>query len=458
MLAGVIVGERIVSTVAKTRNSPAIGSASTAKRVPDDPEGLVTQCRWNGRDEERAGTIVYLIGTDDASADSRDSLAARYDKLRKRFLDRFYFSGRIATEVDRSVSGGRVVFGDQTIYMGQALMAFSTEMAVRRRRRLPTDDARKLIAELLDGIEELERKANTRYQVDDPDQRRGLIVRDDISGPSDSRLGGRFREVASDWQHPEKENASPSGDQLFGLMFGLYAVKQYSGDRELSERAARISERLFEYARETGFVLRLPNKRATRRGSDMRWLASLYHGLNKTISGKDYFAESYIEIEIVGISVRTGLKPLAAFWDSPDTARAVAELAGKKLDIPRIGDFALNSFALHILLMSLAPSEVWSQEELERAAIASHHPLAILAYCAHHKTKPKTVREADITKALQACPESGPSAGLSASTGWQHDNRWIRCTNVTKPNSGSGEYNGLDWLLLYNFRELVFGT
>ena len=383
-------------------------------------------------------------------------LSRKYVVMRRRFLRDFYFAGRVASEIDRNVPGGRIVFADQTIYMGQALMIFSTEMRIRREARLPVKDTRAVVKELLDGIEALELKANRRYHVANVEERRGLIVRDDIEGSSDSRLRNRFREVRSDWQSPEKENASPSGDQLFGLMLGLYCVKHYSGDAALVQQAEAIADRLFEYARKTHFELELPNGNKTRRGSDMRWLASLYHGLAKSVSGKDRFDKSRVCVDVLGRRVTVPLRGIAAFWDDSATPNALAQLVGKRLSVPAVGEISLNSFALHIVLTAVAPSEVWTLSELEHVAIPANHHLAVLIYSVAHGKRPTAFGENDIDRMLASCPESGPRAGRSADSGWQHDNRWIRCTKVNETTSGTAEYNGLDWMVLHNFRELAF--
>ncbi|HUY32798.1 MAG TPA: hypothetical protein VMV69_08450 [Pirellulales bacterium] len=377
----------------------------------------------------------------------------KYQLIRSRFINNFYFSGRVAVEIVPDVGGNEITFGDQTIYMGLALIAFSAEMALLRRAGVDASDARRLVKELLDGIEELERQANSRFGSSDanPD---GLFARDDITGPTDPRLGGRFTTVNSDWQHPEKENASPSGDQVFGLMMGLHSVVKLSGDDTFVQQSRGISSRLFEYARRTDFILQLPNGNPTRRGSDMRWLASLANGLNKAITGVDRFRDSHIRIEGFPIP----LNAVAALWSDSTTPATIAELAGRTLHVPIINkDFELNSSALHLLLMALSASEVWTQGDLELVAMRCHHHLSAMLYADDHGTLPRAFDVAAIDQILDACPDGGPRAGLNPASGWAHDDRWIRCTDIFKPNKGNAAYNGLDWLVLCNCRRLVSG-
>jgi len=351
-----------------------------------------------------------------------------------------------------SVKGNKVKFADQTIYLGQALMAFSTEMAVLRDTDRDVADARARVKTLLDAVDELDRKADEAFGGQ-PGALNGFFARDDIEGPADGRLGSRFAVVESDWQFPEKENASPSGDQIFGLMNGLFCVQRFSGDTDLATQSRAISSRLYDYARRSFFVLKLPNGEPTRRGSDMRWLASLMHGLNRTTTGEDLFSES--RIKILGEPVP--ITGIASFWDSPKTATSVQQLAGASIRLPVVNEeLELNSFALHILLMSMAPSEVWEQREIEGLAVRANHHLSALLYAHVHGVQPQDFSEQVVQQILDACPETGPRASVDPSTGWAHDNRWVRCTSIFDPAVGNEEYNGVDWLVLHNLHELVY--
>ena len=176
------------------------------------------------------GRKAFIILELRGERSTKMALSDKYRALRKRFLEGFYFQGRVAEFIDPSVSGGKAKFADQTIYMGQALLVFSTEMAVLKDSGQDASDARARIKQILDAIDELDLKADERLGGGAGSPPNGLFVRDDIDGPNDPRLGGRFKEVDSDWQNPEKENASPSGDQIFGLMYGLLGVVRYSGD------------------------------------------------------------------------------------------------------------------------------------------------------------------------------------------------------------------------------------
>ena len=62
-------------------------------------------------------------------------LSDKYKGLRQRFVDRFYFQGRVAASVDQSVVGGKATFGDQTLYMGQSVDGLRDRNGHPQRRR-----------------------------------------------------------------------------------------------------------------------------------------------------------------------------------------------------------------------------------------------------------------------------------------------------------------------------------
>lgn len=380
-------------------------------------------------------------------------LTDRYRSIRQRFFSNFYFSGHVAESVDPSVPGGKVKFADQTIYLGFALMVMATEVGVLNALGTDSSDARNVIGQLLDTIDALDENAEAYCGA--ATELNGFFLRDNISGPTDPRLQGRFTECESDFQDAFKENATPSGDQIFGLMFGLFAVVHIANDSTLATKARVICKRLYDYARRSRFVLALPNGNATRRGSDMRWLSSLMHGLQFGITEEDLFDES--EISVLGTNAP--LTAIASFWDDPVTARQVADLAGREFHLPFVeSKIELNSFALHILLMAIAHGDVWSQSEIEAVAMKDQHHLAVLLYCLLHPGKlPMSFDREEITAILNSCPESGPADSLPVTSGWYKDNRWIRSGNLGDASGGGTEmYNGLDWLLLYNLDQLVF--
>jgi hypothetical protein len=406
----------------------------------------------------KASLTVELKGVPSTSA--IPGFSTKYIAFRKRFLETFYHKGRISCWT-LPAAGQEINFGDQTIEMGTALMVFSTEMAIYRKLGQSVDEPRKLVLELLNAFDELDKKAESLYGAPEAPLN-GFFVRDDISGPSDPRLSRTYAKVNSDWQLPK--DASPSGDQIFAMMSGLLSVVRYSGDVELTEKAKGICRRTFDYAKRNKFILRLPNGDPNERGEDLRWLSSLLHGINQHITGDDLFGDCRIQL---GLG-ETGLKPIASFWDTKSIHKMMPKVFNKDLTellpvplrviVPKKDGKPLkfNSFAIHIILMAMAPSNIMSQEDFEAAGLKANHHAAVLWWCRLHNLLPQGTSSADIQKILDACPEPGPHGGLSAESGWNTDSRWVRCTNIHQPPQDNRLHNGLDWLLLHNLHEMVY--
>lgn len=404
----------------------------------------------------------------------------KYKIIRKRFFEDFYFEGSAADRINSNNT--ELKFGDQTIYMGFALLFLATEIPIRKKQGLDLSDSIRFIYEILDAIDRLDDEAEPFYGV--TSQRNGFIIRDNFKSIADPRLRGRWEKLKSDGQ--KLESNSPSGDQLFGILFGLWFVKRFSEDSVLISRCEELADRIYQYAQRSRFMLKLPNGEPTHRGADMWWLSSLLHGLANSISGVDRFRDSKFDlVELLkgapgGVTyipdavssllrflpvTEVGLQGIASFWDN--AGKNAAAVMGAELELPVFPEalslphlsglkIKVKSFSAHIVLMAIASSNIWSQDEFEDAAIASNHQFSILWYALAHGTKPLRLAKAKIDNILEACPDSGPMTGLPVATGWQTDHRWIRCTNLSEQTEPGYRYAGLDFLMLHNLNELVF--
>lgn len=366
----------------------------------------------------------------------------KYQKIRQRFFDKFYFQGHVAEFIEDDY----IKFADQTIYMGQTLIFLASEIAIKCKLGQDTAPSIQKIQEILSAIEQLDQDAETLFGHSS--DLNGFIVRDNITGHDDARLLNRFARVDSDWQKPQ--NATPSADQIFGLFFGFWALVNLVNDDSVVTRTREISDRIFLYVKNSKFELKLPNGDAVARGADMRWLSSLLHGLHKGITGISHFDEC----RIIVLGQELKLTPIAAFWD--DVGNQSVDILSTNINIPILGEQSINSFAVHMLLMAIAPSEVWAHNELEKAAMSANHHLAVLIYALAHNHTPEYFGFSDIQTILDKCPDNGPRSDLPVDTGWQKDNRWIRAKDIGDPGSGHKEYNGVDFLLLHNLALIVF--
>jgi len=390
-----------------------------------------------------ASMTVRLVGVRE-TIDPASTLAfsPKYQAIRQRFFDSFYYQGHVAEFIEDN----HIKFADQTIYIGQSLIFLASEACIKGRIEEDPGSSLQKIQEIFTAIEQLDQEGETLFGH--APSLNGFIVRDTITGPDDPRLNHRFQKVNSDWQKPE--DAAPSGDQIFGLLFGLWHVVKLVEDPATVQKAKEIAQRIFGYAMRNHFELTLPDGQPVKRGADMRWLSSLMHGLSKAITGNDLFDECTIKV----LGQEFALTPIAAFWD--DTGDDAAEILRTKIDIPLLGEETINSFAAHILLMAIAPGEVWTQQELEKAALGVNHHLAALTYALAHNVRPLLFSAAEVQAILDQCPETGPRSDLPAESSWQTDNRWCRCKHIFEANNGHEEYNGVDFLILHNLALLAF--
>lgn len=398
-----------------------------------------------------AEITVGLSGLSNDKKPIEAKFSEKYDAIRKRFFDDFFYDGRVADYIDRE--DNRISFGDQTTYMGQALIFLSSEAKLNR--LIGQSDADSVIAlrRILYAIDELDLAAEP-YFGSEPSLN-GFIARDDIRGPGDTRLKNRWSKVKSDGDGTKPENVSPSGDQIFGLMNGLWFVVNLSGDPEASEHAKQISQRLFDYVRKCRFELTRPDgvsgkQVSVSRGADMRWLSSLLHGLNKSITGNDEFDDCKFD----SLPGAEGTRAVASFWDKFGTQ--AADLMRIRVKNPLDEKLISVTFRAHIVLMAIAPSDVWAKDEFERAALSVNHHLAVLFYCIAHKCKPSAFYFEDVELIMDKCPETGPRGDLPVRTGWQRDNRWVRSSELDQPQGDTYEYFGVDFLMLHNLAMLVF--
>jgi hypothetical protein len=389
---------------------------------------------------------------------AKPMLSIDYYAFRKRLIEQFYFDGLVAQESWTTENGAMAItFADQTIYQGQALAVFATEFALLRAQKGDVTDARSRILEILVAFDRLDLDADKKYGAAES-KLDGFFLRDNVSGKDDPRLKGRFAVVESDGTHDASiDMDTPSGDQILGMLFGCWFVCRESGDPVLIAKAKEVSTRLYDYAHRNEFRLTRPDGKLNRRGSEMGWLSTLTHGMNRAITGENRFNGA--RANIGGVVV--GLQPIGTFWADKATPGLLNRFVGGRWEpagpiLPLLPPLNLKSFTLHIVLFATAIDDIWSDTAHEKLATDAEHELAVLVRSRRTGRMPTVVNKGQIDAILAACPVAGPAADVNAATGWSHDNRWIRCSDAFEPTNGKSRYNGLDWMLLHNLNQLVF--
>ena len=75
----------------------------------------------------------------------------------------------------------------------------------------------------------------------------------------------------------------------------------------------------------------------------------------------------------------------------------------------------------------------------------------------------KRLRKVNIEAILNTAPRGGPcfkTPGCNAPEGWKSSNRWLHPTHKDDGNKHGlhQEWNGLDYMMLYNFFHLYYGS
>ena len=389
---------------------------------------------------------------------AKPTLSEDYNVLRKRLMDEYYFEGLIAQETWVHQDGVKAIkFADQPVYMGQMLAVLATEMAILRAGEKDASEARSRVLQILDAFDKLDLDADTKYgaTVGSLD---GFFLRDNVSGKDDPRLKGRFGHVESDGMHDAAADMdSPSGDQILGMLFGLWFVCHDSADPVLIRRAREIALRLYDYAHRCDFRLKRPDGSLNRRGAEMGWLATLTHGVARSITGQDRFGAA--RANIGGVEMK--LQPIGAFWADKGLPALLNHFVDgrwspRQNTLPLLPAVNLKPFTLHIILMATAIDDVWSDAAHEGLSLNARHEVAVLTRSHRTGRMPSSLKKGQVDQLLALCPKTGPAANLDRATGWTHDNRWVRCSDAYDVTSGSSSFNGLDWMLLHNLHQLVF--
>ncbi len=360
-----------------------------------------------------------------------------YMAIRAKFLERFFFEGLVANSWDHVPREGKetLTFADTLLNMGQALIAFTSEHQINQLHGRDGSGSAAIIKTIL---------RTARFELMDQ-VHVGYFIRDNMEGPNDARLR-EFRNrvnIISDFSSSNGRDKEVSVDQYVGLMVALSMVHRYFGSfqdavsREIVDHAYVLVKDSFEWMFNHDFTIRTPSNQPVSRGPDARGFCTLLHGIYKNIVNYDVFNRIPHAAQI------------AAVWDRGGLVSSVLRALG----------YAFNDYAVHMALMLVSPSEVWTLYQLERAWTPPHH-LSILLNAWHHSNidnpvAPTLTPWSDVSSLLGACSPSGPS---SQERYWNHDNFWVRGATPGHPSAESVNvsYNGLDYLAFHNLSKLVY--
>jgi hypothetical protein len=302
----------------------AIGSQWLAMGGPSSPWGLPTGDAYQfeeGQIQHFQHTAVYwsanfgLHSTDgdfELNAAQQALFSKSYLAARDNFLTRFLFQGMSADWVDESTS--QVHFGDQTIQMGYALQTYAQEAAVLKHAGLDSGPSERVIADLLQGFDQLTGSAVTVLYGSSPG---GFFLRDDIgvdgAKHGDHGIPSRLTVSSSDFSAsnpanhtagdpPNHTQDAMSLDQVLTMLTGWWAVTQYSTSSANIAHAQAQTEQLMSFLQGCGYNVQTPDgsKPSADRNADCRPAAGYISHMADLITGgkHNYLLDPKNTIEI----------------------------------------------------------------------------------------------------------------------------------------------------------------
>ena len=352
-----------------------------------------------------------------------------YTSVRQRFLEYFFFDGIVANAaVVENGSLKHLAFADTSINIGQAMIAFTSEYAIRdlNNDQEGRNNSVDIIKMMMGTVRNL--------------LKNGYLERDDVK-EKDLRVTSRHGNdvtLESDFIKRNVRNNEASIDQMIGVMTGLYAVQYHfknTPHNQMVEDARSMINEMFHYLLRNDFTVKRPDGVKVKRGSDASGLSTLLHGIYKGATGKDDFH-----------NIKDG-KNIATVWDR-------GGILSELLVILRNLGVDIKTYSVHMALMLLCSDMVWTQPQLERSGNHKHH-LSSLLYVWYHPpdSAPLMTPWSSISTQLEATT-TGPARDEPF---WNRDNIWVRGGTPAEKSSQNEWYNGVDYMLLHNLGKLAYG-
>jgi len=268
-----------VAAAAPIDNSSATGEANRTFRLPSEAEAVF----------------------------SKD-----YLRIRQRYLDFFFFNGLTSSELDVTLTDGKVVltvdkvtkatFADQTLSMGQAMLTFAGEANLLKNKGISPAASEAAIKMLLDTFERLDAADQKLYGA----SKAGFFVRDDIHEGDKMGVPWPIKSDMNDSLPNGDPQDAMSLDQTTSLFVGWWAISRWSTDPDNANLAREQIDRVMSFLMDSKFVIRLPNGGGIKssRGPDFRYAAGFLCRIAELTTGNLYFADAKIDVSIKGDPVR----------------------------------------------------------------------------------------------------------------------------------------------------------
>ena len=227
----------------------------------------------------------------------------KYLATRDQYLKKFLWGGETAQRF--IVKDNKLVFGDQTLHMGFALVTFAGEARIIAKAGGDPKPSERVIRLVLDAFDRLDNAAEQKlYKTSVP----GFFLRDSLrkGEAEDQGIGKAGYIFESDFGSAFKPDGTVDGekrsdpamslDQVVNLFMGFWAVSRWSTDSENVARAKDDATRVMDYLASKKFVIELPDGGSipAKRGPDARAAAGFLCRMEEAITGRNRTAQARV--------------------------------------------------------------------------------------------------------------------------------------------------------------------
>lgn len=370
---------------------------------------------------------------------------------------------KINTYCTPSDGSGKMSWGDATAFQGFYIAMLAVEYAnLRRANELAL--MKQTATELYHALKSIERlDKNAEILLDMPPAWNGFFARDDVdtdfyvdeTKASDRRFKGMDGEVieclTSDYACRKNGFDSNSGkfisqDQVIGLFFGYAFVhrlvpevvaENHPGE-PFGKMVAIQTKKIMDFVSKQNWKIKGPDgvKIKNNWGGDFRGFNNLFQKAAvrlMNVENKDLYKDC--------------------------STQSIGWLARSTFDWA----FGLQADRNHWLIFSkVVSSGVWNSRKIAKRTLKSDRVMFALAYSVvNNEPLHKKIQKSYIESFLETAPIDGPCYGTpdcTAPDGWKSNQRWVypRFKNGN-PYGRHFEYNGVDWMLLYNLYHYIYG-
>lgn len=209
----------------------------------------------------------------------------KYQVLRKRFTNFFEFGGQVAESANDKARH----FGDQTLYLGFAMLTFAGEARLLARANADPRPAEKLVRSFLNAFDLCDKDAEReRYKT----QVGGFFLRDYVRSLPNVNVSSDFLDSAA-----KAGQADMSIDQVVSMMMGWWAVAHWSTDKENQKIAREQAGRVMDFLMRERFMIERPGtSKLVSRGEDARAAAGFLCQMGEDITGQDYYNKAKVRM------------------------------------------------------------------------------------------------------------------------------------------------------------------